>query len=137
MFSIFIVACLMLTSCSHAPEPDEYVNYLDRFFTFSKKGVVLTNKKILSTSKRGFADLNGDGLEDMFEITDVPLDDVVFKFRFFEGYVDKETGLLNFSDPYVLEIPNGEKKETVKRKDNKAAVETTEVDLPKEEKKID
>ena len=133
--SVSIVACLILTSCSDAPEPDEYVNYLDRFFTFSKKGVVLTNKKILSTSKRGFADLNGDGLEDMFEITDIPLDDVIFKFRFFEGYIDKETNLLNFLDPYVLEIPNGEKKETVKRKDNKPALETTEVDLPKEEKK--
>jgi len=65
--------------------------------------VVRISDKAEAALKRGFADFNGDGLEDMVEIRDTEWVGQNWKANIFNGY--DSNGSLSFGDPVTVDIP--------------------------------
>ena len=94
---VFTMLCISVLGCTSREEAT--VDFSDPI-KFNDHGSVKLPSTTTYAQKRGFGDMNGDGIDDMYEINDEVLFGTDYKVNVYKGYYDVN-GIINFSEKVV------------------------------------
>ena len=99
------IVCLTGLAAWGCSSREDKLGDLNQYITFTHPVVVQMSQEASGSEKRKFADFNGDGLEDMGEVTDEKLFGQDYQLRVFPGYMNDDNLLTFGSNTFELKIP--------------------------------